>query len=61
MMSFGEVNDLSHENKMLKASVAKLKLMLKEKLAVALQKNKEELIIMFEEYSNMIRKLLEDK
>jgi hypothetical protein len=41
MMSFGDLNDLARENKLLKASLAKLKLILKDKLALALQKNKE--------------------
>lgn len=40
MMSFGDINDLARENKMLKGSVSKLKLILKEKLELALKKNK---------------------
>ena len=36
-------------------------MILKEKLEVALKKNKEELTLMFDEYSSMIRKLLDDK
>lgn len=35
--------------------------MLRERLEVALKKNKEELTAMFDEYSTMIKKLLEDK
>lgn len=61
MMTFGDLNDLTRENKLLKCSVSKLKQILKEKLEVALKKNKEELTIMFDQYSNMIKKLLEDK
>ena len=61
MMTFGDLNDLTRENKLLKCSVSNLKQILKEKLEVALKKNKEELTIMFDQYSNMIKKLLEDK
>ena len=60
MQTFGD-SDLARENKQLRASIDRLKLILKEKLEVALQKNKQELTVMFDEYSNMIRKLLEDK
>lgn len=60
-MKYGESNDLAKENKLLRNSIANLKLVLKEKLEVALKKNKEELTTMFEEYSTMIKKLLEDK
>ncbi len=61
MMAYEDSNDLARENKLLKNSLAKLKLILKEKLEMALKKNKEELTLMFDEYSNMIKKLLEDK
>ena len=57
----GPSNDLMRENKMLRDSLSKLKTMLKEKLEEALKKNKEELTLMFDEYSTMIKKLLEDK
>jgi hypothetical protein len=60
VQGFGEV-DLARENKLLRCSIGKLKLILKQKLEVALKKNKEELTIMFDEYSAMIKKLLEDK
>lgn len=33
-------------------------MILKDKLEVALKKNKEELTVMFDEYSSMIKKLL---
>ena len=46
---------------MLRGSIHKLKSILKEKLEVALKKNKEELTLMFDEYSTMIKKLLKDK
>lgn len=60
-MAINNVNDLAIENKMLKNSILKLKKLIKEKLEVALKKNKEELTDMFDEYSTMIKKLLEDK
>ena len=60
-MAINNVNDLAIENKMLKNSILKLKKLIKEKLEVALKKNKEELTAMFDEYSTMIKKLLEDK
>ena len=60
-MAINNVNDLAIENKMLKNSILKLKELIKEKLEVALKKNKEELTDMFDEYSTMIKKLLEDK
>ena len=61
IMSMGEGNDVSRENKYLKQAIKNLKKVLKDKLESALKKNKEELTIMFEEYSGMIKKLLEDK
>ena len=61
MMGVGQGNDLLRENKMLRGSIERLKLILKEKLEVALKRNKEELTMMFDEYSSMIKKLLEDK
>ena len=61
MMGMGQSNDLVRENKMLKGSIQKLKSILKEKLEAALKKNKEEITLMFDEYSTMIKKLLEDK
>lgn len=60
-MAINNTNDLAIENKMLKNSIVKLKEMLRERLEVALKKNKEELTDMFDEYSTMIKKLLEDK
>jgi hypothetical protein len=48
MMTFGDLNDLARENKLLKCSITKLKQILKEKLEVALKKNKEELTVMFD-------------
>jgi hypothetical protein len=48
MMTFGDLNDLTRENKLLQCSVSKLKQILKEKLEVALKKNKEELTLMFD-------------
>lgn len=48
MMTFGGNNDLAKENKLLKNSLAKLKLILREKLQEALKKNKEEITTMFE-------------
>ena len=48
MMTFGGNNDLAKENNLLKNSLAKLKLILREKLQVALKKNKEEITTMFE-------------
>ena len=60
-MAINNVNDLAIENRMLKNSILKLKELIKEKLEVALKKNKEELTDMFDEYSTMIKKLLEDK
>ncbi len=60
-MSFGSEGELAKENKMLRACIEKMKLILKEKLKEALTKNKEELTLMFDEYSAMIKKLLEDK
>lgn len=61
MTRMGNSNDLAKENKMLRSSIATLKQVLKERLEVALKKNKQELTAMFDEYSNMIKKLLEDK
>lgn len=60
-MGVGQGNDVIRENKALRGSIERLKLILKEKLEVALKRNKEELTMMFDQYSSMIRKLLEDK
>jgi chromosome segregation ATPase len=63
MMMAGTQNDqdLLRENRALRGSIQQLKGILKEKLEGALQKNKAELTLMFDEYSTMIKKLLEDK
>jgi hypothetical protein len=41
MMKIGDMNDLSKENRLLKNAISNLKQVLKEKLEVALKKNKE--------------------
>lgn len=48
ILTYGDVNDLARENKLLKCSISKLKQILKDKLLIALKKNKEELTLMFD-------------
>ena len=40
MLGSGDINELSRENKLLKHTIEKLKMILKDKLQVALKKNK---------------------
>ena len=48
ILTYGDANDLARENKLLKCSISKLKQILKDKLLIALKKNKEELTLMFD-------------
>jgi hypothetical protein len=54
-------NQLIEQNHCLRASLDELKNILKSKLESALQKQKEELTVMMEDYIKLITKLLKDK